>query len=297
MIFEVGLPRRICETKKEAVEFINKYNGIKALYRTVYDFDSMNENKINYNSAIINSLFFDFDGEDCWKEANKLHQFLLKEDIKHKLIMSGRGYHIFVYTELYRPKNSKSCIYNGQHYFIDLLNLKCDMSIVGDIARLCRISNTYNIKAKLFCIPLTKDQFKSGDEVIKIVARKQHFIKDIFIGNKLFDIKKFDHKADKTENIIDISKFESNLNVDYISASPDFIKQLLAKEEHGWNDRFLIIMYFKERGCTRQEVLEILKTHLSERKFKHCIYEERQLQYLFERNDLVFPEKYAKIYK
>ena len=79
---------------------------------------------------------------------------------------------------------------------------------------------------------------------------------------------------------------------------PTSIRALLQRKNLGWNERYIVILYFKERGFTRQEVFEILKENLSERKFIHCIKEERQLQYLFERDDLMFPNGYdCKIYK
>ena len=57
-------------------------------------------------------------------------------------------------------------------------------------------------------------------------------------------------------------------------------------------------MYFKEKGYTQKETLQILKENLTENKFRHCIVEERQLQYLYERDDLMFPESCGvKIYK
>jgi len=299
MIYEVGLPRKTINSKKEEADFINKYNGMKAIYRTVYNFELMNDYKPDYNSAIVNKLFFDFDDNDCWNEANRLHQFLIKENIKHYIIMSGKGYHIFILTKDYKPQNLKSCIYNSQHYFIDKLNLKCDSQVVGDNARLHRIPNTYNVKAKRFCIPITKEQFKSGDIIIKQAAQYQNFIKNISIGTELFDVSRYDYKSDKFSDkiIVDNSNFENNLNADYATKSPNFIKQLLLKRDAGWNDRYLLILFFRDSGYTREEVFQILKDNLTERKFKHCVYEERQLQYLFERYDLCFPEKYCKIYK
>ncbi len=298
MIYEIGLPRRVITSKREEIKFINKYNGMKKIFRTVYNFESMNGVKPDYNSAIITKLFFDFDTEDCWNEANRLHQFLMKEDIKHHLIMSGKGYHIFVMTKSYKPINSKDCIYNAQHHFIDKLDLKCDRQVIGDNARLHRIPNTYNVKAKRFCIPITKEQFMSGDAIIKAASQHQNFITNISVGDRLFDIEKFDYKSERfSDPIFDNENFESSLNADYMNDCDDFIKRLLLKKELGWHERYLIILYFKERGFTRQEVLEIIRENLTERKFKHCVFEERQLQYLFERDDLMFPEKYCKVYK
>ena len=299
MIYEVGLPRKTVTSNKETIEFINKNNGLKKIFRTVYNFDLMNENKPDYNSAIIDKLFFDFDGKDCWNEANSFHEFLIKENIKHYITMSGKGYHIFVLTKTYRPKHSKNCIKNAQHYFIDKLNLKCDKQVIGDNARLHRIPNTFNPKARLFCIPLTKNFFEQGDIHIKIMATSQYFIKNISIGEKLFDIERFDTEPENKFIFAptEIDSISGSLNLDYMKECPEFIKELLFKKNVGWNDRYLIILYFKEKGYTRQEVYEILKENLTEKKFKHCITEERQLQYLFERDDLMFPEKYCKVYK
>ena len=73
---------------------------------------------------------------------------------------------------------------------------------------------------------------------------------------------------------------------------------MLSRKNLGWRERFIVIMYFKENGFTIQEVYNILKDNLTEDKFRHCVNEERQLQYLFERDDLMFPERYGiKIYK
>ena len=212
--------------------------------------------------------------------------------------MSGRGYHIFVMTIPYRPQNSKSCIYNSQHHFIDSLELKCDEQVIGDNARLHRITNTYHSIAKRYCIPLTQEQFYLGDVKIKELASKQNFVKDIMIGNKLFDVSSFDYKKDNIEEFKIEHEFESSLCEGYMKDLPDMIKNLLLKRELGWQERYLIILYFKEKGYMIEEVLEILKNNLTPSKFIHCVQEEGQLQYVFSRDDLVFPNKYGiNLYK
>lgn len=298
MIFEVGLPRKLCNATKDAIDFINRCNGIKAVYKTVYKFESMIEKKPDYNSAIIDRLFFDFDSKECWNETNKLHKELLKDDIKHTLTMSGKGYHVFIFTNEYKPRNSKATIYNAQHHFIDKLNLDCDRQVVGDNARLHRVPNTFNNKSKRFCIPLTQEQFYSGDEVIKAAAQKQNFISNKIIGTKLFNILEFD-KDIKFKDEFDIKLIvNDNENANYMKECPQMIRELLLKNDACWKERYIIILYFKEVGYTMEEVGKILKDNLSEKKYRHCIREERQLQYIFERDDLIFPDKYGiKIYK
>jgi len=298
MIFEIGLPRKTFTSKEDALNFINLYNGKKkALFQSVYNFTEMRGTKPNYETAIVDKLFFDFDAKsDCWKECNKLHQYLLQENIKHIIIWSGRGYHLLILTSPLQPKNCKSTIYNSQISLINKLSLICDRQVIGDHSRLRRIPNSYHLKAKRFCIFLTKQDFDKGYEHCKELARKQNSNKE-YIGENLFDISEFDYKTEKIEKFEFETEFEDSANQDYMNNCPPFIKQLLMKKDCGWQDRYLIILFFKEKGYTIKEVMSILKENLTKRKFKHCILEERQLQYLFEREDLVFPEKYCKVYK
>lgn len=285
-ITEYGLPRRVLNLD-EAKKFVNSNNGVKAIYKTLYKFEEMDGKKPNYNSAIIDKLFFDFDEADCWDEANRLHQYCISKNIQHRIVMSGRGYHLFIICNPYKPENSKGTIYNAQHYFIDMMNLNCDSSVVGDNARICRIPNTYNLKAKLFCVPLTKEDFSKGDKYCKALGKKQNKIRNTEIAKTFFDIKQFDKPVEKDEfEQIDIK--DCDINID-INKHPDCIKQILVTKDCNWKQRYLLILYFKESGYTRKEVYDILKMCLSERKFKHCISDERQLQYLFERDDLMFP--------
>ena len=295
---EVGPPRKVVYNINEWLNFVNLYNGKKkAVYTSIYCFEKI-ESKPVYESAIIDKLFFDFDDKSCdaWKECNTLHKTLLLNNIKHLIIMSGRGYHLYVFCLPLSPKNPKSTIYNAQISLINNLNLVCDKQVIGDYSRLRRIPNSYHLKAQRFCICLTKEEFSKGYEFCKELAKKQNFKKE-YIGEKLFDISNFDYKTKKIEMPIEKFDFEDSENADYINNSPDFIKGLLSNKELGWRNRYLLILFFKEKGFTIQEVYNILKKHLSERKFKHCIGEEKQLQYLFERDDLVFPEKYCKVYK
>jgi len=289
---EVGPPRKVVFNKEDGLKFINYYNGVKtAVYQSIYSFKEIFENgKPNYNTAIINKLYFDFDDKSCssWEECNKLHKKLEEDNIKHFIVMSGRGYHLYIFTPPTCAQNPKGCIYNSQHYFIGQLNLLVDKQVIGNPAQLARVPNTYNQRGKRYCIPLNKKEFEMGDEYIKNLASKQHFISDIFIGEKLFDISKFDSEKPNDINfsVNDFKFTDSSVKIDHC---PNCIKYLLQKGELGWKERYTIIVYFRDMGYSRKEVMEILKKYLSKQKFKHCIVDERQLQYLFDRFDLSFP--------
>jgi hypothetical protein len=299
LIFEAGLPRKIFTDEKEFLKFVNQNNGIKnAIYRSLYNFkDTMlrhGKEIPNYETAIIDKVMFDFDDRECddkaWEECNKLHQELCKEKIRHKINMSGRGYHLFIITTADDLKNPKSALYNVQKYYIDKLKLKCDEVIVGNLAQMCRVANTYNAKAKRFCVPIIEVDFEKGDEYCKNFGLNQHLrtYRAFMGGDNLLNLKPYDKETERDCVVIENLNQSSSENI-VLKGVPSFITALLEKKTSNFKERYLIILFFKESGYTREETYEILKKYLSPKKFHHCIYEERQLQYLFERNDLVFP--------
>ncbi len=292
---EIGPPRKVVDNKQDYLKYINIHNGKKkAIYTSIYSFKTyMYEPyyKPDYNSAIVDKLFFDFDFKSCdaWKECNKLHTDCDKNNIKHTIIFSGRGYHLYIFIKQKDITNKKEAIRGGQEYFINKLNLSVDKQVIGNVAQLARIPNTYNIKAKLFCIPLSRYYFSKGDVYIKKLAEKQNFIKDIIMNKSLFDISEWDKETESDWFDISNSKFSIEvMNTKTENISP-CIQKLLDKKNCGWKGRYLIILYFKELGFSKEEIFKKLKECLSPAKLRHCIKEENQLQYLFRRNDLLFP--------
>ena len=79
-MFQIFIPTKIrIDIKKNnlayAVQTINQYNGVKNLYRTVYNFDKY----FHIDTAIVDKIFFDFDpdGEnDKLYEVQRLHGYL-----------------------------------------------------------------------------------------------------------------------------------------------------------------------------------------------------------------------------
>ena len=70
---EYGIPARIarCYNVDQLEEKIAEFNGKKNCYTSVYVFDDTtdkSEGKTNYDSAVLNTIWFDFDDE---KDVNK----------------------------------------------------------------------------------------------------------------------------------------------------------------------------------------------------------------------------------
>lgn len=305
MYVELGVPKRvlITDTKKDIVTFINNNNGFVNLYITVYKFEKMRGRKIDYSTAQIDKIFFDFDSPNCYQHMMKLHNYLVLNDIKHKVNFSGRGFHIFIYTKG-NPINKKVAIYNAQMHFITKLGLKAergdkgdvDEQILGDIARIYRIPNTYNVKRGRFCIPLNKIQLDSGFNRILQLAKNQNFVdeKETIFGRNEVDLHQFDGKEDITVEGLKMHFDFSIKDLENVSFTFDFevpicMKNLLLKQDLRYDERMILILYLREKGLTLSETIKVLKDNLSTNKFQHCIFEERQPQYLYNRQDLLFP--------
>ena len=76
---EFGIPARIarCYNVEQLEEKIAEFNGKKNCYTSVYVFDDLmdkKEGKTDYTSAVINTLWFDFDDdrkvENCLKDVS-----------------------------------------------------------------------------------------------------------------------------------------------------------------------------------------------------------------------------------
>ena len=177
---EVGAPRKLVNNMKEFLDYVNVHNGKKkAVYTTIYMFKDIHSDgyKPEYDTAEVDKIFFDFDYKDCdsYQAAKTLHDYCKTKDLKHSIVMSGRGYHCYIYTKIQSLQFKKDAIKGGQMYFINKLGVVCDKQVIGDVCRLTRVPNTYNIKAGRFCIPLTEKQFNLGDEMIRTNAERQNF--------------------------------------------------------------------------------------------------------------------------
>lgn len=193
---QIGTPHReLVIDENDFFNKINKYNGKKNVYYSVYK-PNKDDKFIN---VIIDKIFLDFDDENAIQDVIKLHEHLLKEDIQHLLIYSGKkGFHVYIFTIKNELKNSKAALKNAHEYFIKLLNINVDQHIVGDIARIARVPNTYHITGCKFCIPLLKNDLYEGIQHIKQKAKSQQSKFTVY-GQKLFDMTQFDTNVEYKE--------------------------------------------------------------------------------------------------
>jgi len=333
---EIGIPHRIStDSNKQFVEnmaqfkaVINAYWRTNNLYTSIYSFKSFHEVlennnqfnrqftkskvrfKINYESAIIDKIFFDFDAnnekdislEDSFNQTLKLHSYLLQKNLMHCVNFSGDGFHIFIFT-----KNGEQLVLkrdaltNAQNYFVSKLNLTSfDTQIQDNVSRLCRIVNTHNFRVGRWCVPLTRKYLHHGmlDEIIRLAQHQ--FYEFEFFGHNLYDILIWDAKTSVKQESKSFVNVGRSYTEHLISIEvPQCVQKLVNKGKRGehlnWNERYIIILWFKENNCIYEELISFIENNFKGRNNHdvtdsfHCINEEKQPYYIYRNDEYTFP--------
>ena len=279
---------------------IIKLNGSrKEMYLSVYDFND----EVVKENIIIDKIFIDFDPEKNdegeiideekpFENCKKVAKYLKEKGVSFYVRFSGRGFHLYIRT---LPHNYEHNINSKiKQYVNDLMNTTdatCDRQVVGDLRRMSRIINTINKRTNLYCIPLTYDALMNCSyDKIKDVAEKKSFSGSDNI-NYGYAVDLSDVVVQKAHNYI----YNKQQNINHSLSNtqiplPPCLSILLNKPDINYRERFMIIVYARDMGYTVDEVENFIEENLSEEKSFHCLHEENQVQYLFDREDILFPE-------
>jgi hypothetical protein len=154
MYREFGIPARIAKpkTREELEELIDKYNGQKSCYTSVYAFD---DDK-GYESAYINTIWFDFDHKrdinKCLKDVRKFYKRYCKpNNITPRIYLTGgKGFQMNIdfYSFLDIPPSMKRkalkeyLMHLKKKYFLSTLDERC---INNSVSCMRRIPNTHYV--------------------------------------------------------------------------------------------------------------------------------------------------------
>jgi hypothetical protein len=293
---EIGVNRKVVRNSRQFLSFLNLHNGKQSLYSTIFAFSKLKTPwRCDYESAIIDKFFADLDGEESYENVMKLHDTFMKEKIYHRIQLTGGGYQFFGYGRVVDLKNKKDTLFNLSDHYENKCKIILDRKCRGDIARICRITGTFNIKRRKWAIGCTKKMLEEGDAAIRKMADKQQKIKlsEWLLGGPNFiNFKPFDGERKIDMNMPD--------GLDYDKKIPDHVSiaikcpglQILTTNKNlGYDGRYLIILYLKESGMTPGETVSFLKSFLSKKKLYHCIQEEKAVQYIFRRHNLLMPNR------
>lgn len=277
-------PRELCTPKRkviltmdEMVHNINRLNGKVNLFTSIYSFDDCNISGEyflpRYDTARIDKMFFDFANDNCYVNALKLHEWCNKNNIKHNINFSGRKFHAYIYimnSEFCKDK--KRALFNAQTYICKELgfsygienhainsNPDIDSKLMGNLAGLTRLPNTYNLQGKRFCICLNKESLLSGFENIKKLAEKQQHFRNIIFNKEYLDISKFDN-IDKEINKIEIPLIDNDIDFGDENFYPCIKKMLI--DRSGFEGWFYSAIWLREKGFTKNESDNIFKKYL-----------------------------------
>ena len=152
---EFGIPARIarCYTVEELEEKIAEFNGKKNCYTSVYVFEDDGSSKTNYESAMINTIWFDFDDNKdvnkCLKDIRKfMRRFCKPLKITPRIYLTGgKGFQMnidFVTPvdlppSIKRESLQKYLKHLKKKYFLNTLD---DICINNSVSCMRRIVNT-----------------------------------------------------------------------------------------------------------------------------------------------------------
>jgi hypothetical protein len=290
-VFQIAYPTRVSLPLNQngiaqAKQYIQVVNGRGNLYRTIYNFWE----EPRYDKAFIDKIYFDFDQDGNGtelKETRCLHHYLVENDIEHWLYFSGRGFHIFVLTEsiaAWKLDNPTMAVKNVWNAITKEVKIHPDPA-TKDIPRIARIPNTMNMKSGLFCIPLSyEDIEKKTKEEIKELARYQRFENPHVKELAKIDLTAYDDDPDtfepreptKVNRPLEEKRLQERL--------PKCVQVALEHGDCGYQERFLIILALKDLNYSIENTKKILKKYLTEAKYNHCVCEENQLKYLYDRD-------------
>jgi len=305
---EMGTPSKFMVNNMEEVcEVLNKRdkngksvnNGRRRLFISLYEWNP--DEKI----ISLDKIWFDFDLPQC-DGVIKMHKWCMKNNYKHIMFFSGKGFHVYILTKNYSGLNNpKRTLYNCHRFIAEKIGCSVgegktfdiDWQTIGDVRRAVTIPGTYNTKRKRYAIGVTRHDLKKGYEYIKENARKQS-LGSVVYGTEYFDVspfncvmKEFSTPLEYDEGeFIKVNKNEVLLNL------PPCLKAWLSMQWPGWKRRGWIIMWLRDKGLWRKQLNEtmpamleetksLLKQYLEPQEYKHMIEEDaNQPWYLYFKN-------------
>jgi len=320
---ECGKYKDYCQYPSDINYVIKKHNGYSDCYIGLYQLPR-NEVKHrglhevrSYKCAVIDKLFFDLDRDNAWDIIKIMHIRLIEEDIKHTIILSGGGFHLYVFTKLftiddikeqnYKTESSlKRILRNAQEYLLNLINKPLQLKITvgdahhadldrqtfGDLSKQPRVPNCWHPKRKRYSIPIIESDFELDFEKLCLIAQQPRSVYQSF-GTKLIDMSIYVNKATQCDYVMPVVK-DIHINIkdhNIIKLLPLFIQNLLNNHIDGHQARYLTEVSMRVRGFSKNMAIDICEAYWCDAKFKHALYGHgiNEFENIWARQDLFFP--------
>ena len=301
-----GRYRTWVSSPAELATYINDNNGRRDCYLSVYAFGSIDaEGTADPASAGIDKIYCDFDNRHGYECFCVLRDWLLGKRIAFRVHPSGKdtsdwkekpvrpaGFHFYIDVEP-RAIASPGQLRAVHEELNDIIRagLKRDFGIVvdqtidphaeddhvihevmdphvmGDVMRISRIINTYNIKRERFCVGLTADDlFLAPAGILGLMERQRDPGLEFVIDGRPMAIAPGFYEAFEARKQARLAKRVKAINRNgsepiQASTNPPCIDSILERANEGINlrheERVLLAAYMTKSGKSENEIVEM----------------------------------------
>jgi hypothetical protein len=166
---EIGLKRTLCRDKAQWKKYVQFLGSRFSCYTSLYSFDRLDGNRVDYSSVIIDRAWWDFDSGPLGtieqvKDDVSVLLSRLKGDVR--LVATGRGFHVH---QLFKePVHGKVWVRKLQMYENHAARGLKTLDGVGYAEKLTRIPGTYNPKRGRWAIPVDTVAFRASPQGFRI---------------------------------------------------------------------------------------------------------------------------------
>jgi len=157
---QIGLKRALCPDRRTWDSYIESLNGRSPLYTSLYSFERKSRGRPDYDSAVMDCAWWDFDANDehdMGQVKADVARLIARLDGEVRLVFTGRGYHVY---QLFRePVRGREWAHRLDRYEREVADGLVSLDGVGYPERLTRIPGTYNIKRRKWSVVIAIDDF------------------------------------------------------------------------------------------------------------------------------------------
>lgn len=266
LYFEMGIPARLkrdAQTLEDYYSFQNKFRDCN-LYTSVY---GMTE-PANYKTAVVDRIFFEFDGDgglndELLADFRRLLEYCHGEtDIRPQVFFSGnRGFHVVIAIEPVALSNPHKCVQKLVENIKSLSGCRyIDLNANNGMAQMRRIPNSQHQKTGLYAVPIDPDMlyFLSPNGVREYAREPKEWIPAQPSKDVVKALHMIDEKIEKWKlyEMLKEPPPPVECNLDDCTAAGEALEGV----KFGNRDNALVglIVYFRKKGLSKEQAYQQL---------------------------------------
>ena len=240
---ELFVSRTFIDTEEKLYALLSESYGIVDAFVSVYAFRAPRL----YSSAYVDKVFFDFDAQysgNPYLDAKILSDWCDEFNLKHCILSSGRGYHVYIFTKPL-TNNQRGTLGNFQQAVIRALKIRPDFHFThGNLQIMSRCPFTVHMETGRLCLPICRSDFVKGQDYVERL-RNNRDGELIIDGKELLDLNQFlvEDQPLRRVSYLDKNKFSGSIFVPEAEL-PACIQQILKKKAPEHYERYYLTTFF-----------------------------------------------------